>query len=239
MEIEKKKEAYEKEVIFTNFVISGNFEVDPEITKPNLRDIASTKPYLQWRSDYFESIRLTLCDPLTSLSLFNDYRFSIMGAQSAVSAYLAALKFVNMINCEMGIPCKLANASIRNVVASVKVFPIDLDLMRSLWPDKVSPKVTFPGAYFYYKQVYDTNVVIAIFETGSINFIGGKSKEEVLAVFSDLYDNYLVKVRFDPSGVRPKAPPQTKSTKELDTALMMESELHNVMHSILGGGGNK
>lgn len=226
-----EKDAYIKELVFTNFVISGTLAIRkrPNNRKLNLREIASKTPYLQWRSDYFESLRLTMCDPLTSLSLFTDFRFSIMGAQSELHAYLAALKYVNVINHELGIPCDLQNASIRNVVASVKVFPIDLALMRSMWPDKVSPKVTFPGLYFYYKQVMDTNVVVAIFETGSINFIGGGSREEVVEVLKHLYDNYLVHVRFG----QPKQP--HKSSKYKNTEPELENELGDIMNNISVG----
>lgn len=228
---------YSRDLVFTNFVVNAQLDLN----HVNVEYLAIKKRGSSWRKSVFASLRIINSSPKTTCSVFSDGRMSSMGAQTEAAAMLAVRKHIITLNTVHGLKCRLKWARVRNVVASVKVFPVDLDKMRSLWSHLLLPKVTFPGAYFYYRQVMATNVVIAIFQTGSINFIGGRSKEEVYDVFKHFYENYLVHVRLDCSQL-----PKDKSVAEenetdaaenehLSSFMDMDDQIQNVLMQIKMG----
>ena len=218
---------YKNKLVITNVVLNGILNRSDIPIKKG----ASTTSGVLWNTTRFRSCVFIVKKPMSTCSVFTDGRISIMGAQSKAAALVSIRKSIIILRKVMGIQCKLKCARFKNVVGSVKVFPLDMEKMRERWPDLIPPKFTFPGTYFYYNQIMATNVVVSMFNTGSINFIGARNEDEIHTVFEHLYHNYLVHIRLN-TYYNPSIPPPLTEHEPKQDEILHDEEI-NVDDDIL------
>ncbi len=118
-----------------------------------------------------------------------------MGSNNAIDGLIACYTHIYQFN-QMAPPCNLLYLRVGNIVATFYTFPLDLEHLRSEWEHCVPEKSLFTGVYFNCRAFgLDTNIKVAFFKSGKMNFMGGKTIHEVKSTFAALFPTVIVPIK--------------------------------------------
>ena len=180
----------------TNIVATINLNV----CEINLSRIAAEHPFCNYHRGTFAAMGVRIPTPKCSALIYPAGVVVCMGTQCEPDTYLAALKYVEVLNDPIGIDCEMTGVQMDNFVCSVYTFSLDLEHgIRPEWTNVIEyDGDKFPGAIVRCKFMglpVDTNVHMALFRSGKINITGARSLYEALYVFVCFYYQYLVHMR--------------------------------------------
>jgi transcription initiation factor TFIID TATA-box-binding protein len=189
----------------TNFVATGKLNV----SSINVEEIAKRHPGAIFYVFRFAALINRLTWPRTACSVYPTGMVACMGAKTQTEAVLALHKYVAILNIQ-GVPCRLVNLKIDNVVSSVLTFPVDLNMLLQKWGHVVKYEhENFPGATLDCSGLPidpPTKIVMEIFESGKINITGARTRAEVERVYPYVHHNILVVIRIHPDATTAAAP---------------------------------
>lgn len=183
-------------VVITNVV--ATFILD--VKDIQLKQLALNCNWAHHSQPTFAALITRIHTPRATCLLYERGVVVCMGTQSEDQALLACSKFVLQLNKE-GIACNIIGMRVFNYVASIYVFPVDLDFMSENFSYMVDyKKQRFPGATIRCANLntkVPTRVTVEVFEKGKGNVTGALSREEIDDVVKDVYWEVIVPSRVD------------------------------------------
>ena len=181
---------YLDRIQLTNFVYSG------QLTGPvNVVDLSNRQFGVRFEPPVFSAVTMVTAEPRTTSTIYPKGRFTSMGSQDSIDGLIACYTHVYQLN-KMAPAYNLYYIRIGNVVATFYTFPLDLELLRKEWKHCVPEKSLFTGVYFNCRNFgLDTNIMVAFFISGKMNFMGGETIAEVNATFRVLFPAVIVKIK--------------------------------------------
>jgi TATA-box binding protein (TBP) (component of TFIID and TFIIIB) len=212
----------------TNLVATGGLKAQ----RVDVWKLARHNHAVNFRVHAFAASKMKLKSPQATFSVYPTGRISCMGADSYSKVCLATVKTIYATTCMMkrnGVFSRdelddfvLRHMFVNNMVSTMMTFPINLALLKQLWPHLVvyTPQQPdgsgFPGASLKCKLIpgmpINTNIVMLIFGTGKINVTGSHSHEETIKVCRAVLELVLMQVRITDDSVRLEEPPVTIDT---------------------------
>ena len=180
----------------TNIVTTFNLNVK-DIA---LSRIAGEHAFCNYHRGTFAAMGVRIPTPKCSALIYPAGVVVCMGTQSVTNTWMAACKYVEVLNERVGIPCEMTGLQVDNYVCSVLTFQLDLDHgIKPEWTNVIEfDTKKFPGAIVRCRNIklpFVTNVHMALFRSGKINITGARSLYEALYVFVCVYFEYLVHLR--------------------------------------------
>ncbi len=211
--IEKETEYYVSKIKITNLVLGGRLNLTHGKTI-NIEKIARDNPSIKLQRTVFSAIVFILDgngdsddERNISCSLYSNARFTSMGARNQEEALKSVYRQVLHINKFFGIDCTCKGIYIANVVAAVKVPPIDIDELLRKFPGTFPPRTDFPGVYYktnptqfhklsHSKKCQQTlpkeRIAMGIFATGWVTLMGGDNENNLTQSFRHVFSSYII-----------------------------------------------
>jgi len=180
----------------TNIVATFNLDVK----NIALSRIAGEHAFCNYHRGTFAAMGVRILTPKCSALIYPAGVVVCMATQSLANTWLAAFKFVDVLNERVGIPCSITGLQVDNYVCSVLTFKMDMSAIRPEWTAVIDyDHAKFPGAIFRCGNIvglpFPTNVHIAVFDSGKTNITGARSLYEALYMFVCIFFEYLVHMR--------------------------------------------
>ncbi len=113
----------------TNFVYGG------QLTKTiDVVDLSNRQFGVRFESPVFSAVMYVTAHPRTTITLYPKGRFTSMGSNNAIDGLIACYTHIYQFN-QMAPPCNLLYLRVGNIVATFYTFPLDLEHLRSEWPE--------------------------------------------------------------------------------------------------------
>jgi TATA-box binding protein (TBP) (component of TFIID and TFIIIB) len=224
-------------VRITNIVATINLNV----CDINLSAISAEHAFCNYHRGTFAAMGVRISVPKCSALIYPAGVVVCMGTQLIPQTWLAALKYVDILNDPIGIPCDMTGLQTDNFVCSVQTFRLDLaGGIRPEWTNMIVYDARrFPGAIVRCKYMgfpFETNVHMALFESGKVNITGARSLYEALYVFVCFYCQFLIHMRHATRALAAAGAPQPAHTwnipRILDTDIK-PAEVENYHEQLL------
>lgn len=181
----------------TRMITNMSSTININVTNLDLRRLSQQSYAVNYDKGTFAAMTIRLSTRCCAL-LYPRGTMVSMGTRSSAETMLAGLRYVDVLNKELGVKCMLRGIQIVNIVFSLEIFKLDLThCNKREWSSvmQYDPQV-FPGATlrckFMQPMPFDTDVVFTFFDTGKVNCAGARSIDEFMYLYIIVYFSYLV-----------------------------------------------
>jgi transcription initiation factor TFIID TATA-box-binding protein len=187
-----KEETYEQMPQPRIVNIVSSFDLGCDL---NLREIALKCANSEYNPQRFNALIMRKKNPKTSALIFRTGKIICTGAQDEETSKKAGKLYARDIKKNLEINVKFKNFKIINIASACDVkFHVKLNLLNAKLAYKLSKKnlkqhicyepENFPGLIYH---MINPKLCLTIFNTGKINFVGAKKRDDIIKAFEKIY----------------------------------------------------